>query len=64
MSVAEVQWRRLAKSSDQALKKQLLKLITAMPEKPEIYLVQKDLIRNRETLERYRNWQDYPAGQI
>jgi hypothetical protein len=35
-----------------------------MPEKPEIYLVQKDLIRNWETLERYRNWQDYPAGQI
>jgi hypothetical protein len=35
-----------------------------MPEKPEIYLVQKDLIRDRETLERYRNWQDYPAGQI
>ena len=49
---------------DQALKKQLLKLIAAMPEKPEIYLVQKDLIWNKETFERHRNWQDYPAGQI
>ena len=47
---------------DQALKKQLLKLIAAMPEKPEIYLVQKDLIWNKETFERHRNWQDYPLN--
>ena len=47
---------------DQALKKQLLKLIAAMPEKPEIYLVQKDLIWNRENFERHRNWQDYPLN--
>ena len=46
---------------DQALKKQLLKLIAAMPEKPAIYLIQKDLIWNQETFERYRNWQNYPA---
>lgn len=46
---------------DQALKKQLLKLIAAMSEKPEIYLVQKDLIWNRENFERHRNWQDYPT---
>ena len=47
---------------DQALKKQLLKLIAAMPEKPEIYLVQKDLIWNRETFKHHRNWQDYPLN--
>ena len=46
---------------DQALKKQLLKLVSAMPEKPELYLIQKDLIWNQETFERYRNWQNYPA---
>jgi len=30
-----------------------------MPEKPEIYLVQKDLIWNQQTFELHRNWQDY-----
>ena len=49
---------------DQALKKQLMKLFSAMPEKPELYLIQKDLIWNQQTFELHRNWQDYPAGQI
>ena len=51
-------WRNLL---IRLLKKQLLKLITAMPEKPEIYLVQKDLIWNQQTFELHRNWQDYPS---
>ena len=44
---------------DLALKKQLLKLISAMPEKPKLYLIQKDLIWNQETFEHFRNRQDY-----
>ena len=49
---------------DQALKKQLFELIATMPEKPELYLVQKDLIWNQKTFELHRNWQDYPADLL
>ena len=45
---------------DQALKKQLLNLISNMPQKPQLYLVQKDVVWNQETFQQYRNWQDHP----
>lgn len=45
---------------DQALKTQLLKFIAIMPEKPEIFLVQQDVVWNKEAFQRYCNWQDYP----
>ena len=38
---------------DQALKKQLLKLISGMPETPEVLLIQKDVVWNRETFAEY-----------
>ena len=43
---------------DQALKKQLLKLVAVQPEKPDIYLVQQDVIWNKEAFEKYRNWEN------
>ena len=43
---------------DQALKKQLLKFISALPEKPELFLIQQDVVWDKENFERYRNWED------
>ena len=43
---------------DRALKKQLLKFISALPEKPELFLIQHDVVWNKETFEQYRNWED------
>ena len=43
---------------DQALKQQLLKLIRTFPEKPELFLVQQDVVWNKEAFEKYRNFQD------
>ena len=44
---------------DEALKKRLLELIIALPEMPELYLVQEDVTWNQEAFSRYCNWQDY-----
>ena len=43
---------------DQALKKQLLKFISALPEKPELFLIQQDVVWDKENFEQYRNWED------
>ena len=43
---------------DRALKKQLLKFISALPEKPELFLIQQDVVWDKENFERYRNWED------
>ena len=48
---------------DQALKKHLLKLIRNMPEVPEVYLVQQDVVWNNESFARDGNWQDYLWGE-
>ena len=46
-------------SFDQALKKRLLELISLLPEKPEIYLVQEDVVWDSEAFALYRNWEAY-----
>ena len=43
---------------DQALKKQLLKFISALPEKPELFLIQQDVVWDKENFEQYCNWED------
>ena len=43
---------------DQALKKQLLKLIRTLPEKPELFLVQQDVVWNKDAFEKHRDFQD------
>ena len=45
---------------DQALKNQLLTLIFSMPEQPELYLIQQNIIWDQEAFKQYSNWQDYP----
>ena len=45
---------------DQAMKKQLLKHISALSEKPELYLVQQDVVWNRENFEQYSDWENHP----
>lgn len=44
---------------DQALKKRLLELYSLMPEPPELCIVQKDVVWNSESFQKYRNWEDY-----
>ena len=46
---------------DKALKKRLLELIASMAEKPEVYLVEQDVIWNEKSFAKYKNWQDYPC---
>ena len=44
---------------DQALKRRLLELFMTMPEPPELYTVQEDVVWNTESFQKYRNWEDY-----
>ena len=44
---------------DQALKHELLKLLQALPERPQIFTVQKDVVWNRAAFLEYRNFEEY-----
>ena len=44
---------------DQALLKRLLELVSGMPDTPEIFSVQQDVVWNKEAFVLYRNWQEY-----
>lgn len=45
---------------DQALKNHLIELISSMPELPKLYLVQQDVVWNKDSFELYTNWENYP----
>ena len=49
---------------DQALKKRLLELIAAMTEKPELYLIQQDVVWNRDAFKRYADWQEHAIKKL
>ena len=46
---------------DRALKSQLLKLISAMTEKPELYIVQQDVVWDGAAFKHFSNWKAFPA---
>ena len=43
---------------DQALKKRLLELIRSMPEIPQLYIVQQDVVWAEDSFRQYGNWHD------
>jgi hypothetical protein len=45
---------------DQALKKRLCELISAMPEVPQLFIVQQDVVWDETAFRRFGNWQDHP----
>lgn len=44
---------------DQSLKNHLLRLVSLMPEKPELYLIEQDIVWNEEAFQRYRDRIDF-----